>query len=60
MSLAFSGHLAEGMNLRLFLALGMGASGLTTIMFGLGYFFNVHVFSYYLIAQVYSVVYIIS
>ncbi|VDM32964.1 unnamed protein product [Hydatigera taeniaeformis] len=46
------GHLAERIDLRIFLTVGMVASGFTTILFGLGYYFDIHVFAYYLIAQV--------
>uniref|UniRef100_A0A5K3EK53 Sugar phosphate exchanger 3 n=1 Tax=Mesocestoides corti TaxID=53468 RepID=A0A5K3EK53_MESCO len=46
------GHLAERLNLRLFLSFGMAASGLTTILFGLGYYFNIHVFVFYFAVQI--------
>ncbi|VDL58199.1 unnamed protein product [Hymenolepis diminuta] len=46
------GHAAERTSLRVFLAGGMIASGLTTFMFGLGYYLNVHAFSYYVVVQI--------
>ncbi|KAL5964888.1 Glucose-6-phosphate exchanger SLC37A2, partial [Taenia solium] len=46
------GHLAERTDLRIFLTVGMVASGFTTILFGLGYYFDIHMFAYYFIAQV--------
>ncbi|VDD79687.1 unnamed protein product [Mesocestoides corti] len=42
------GHLAERLNLRLFLSFGMAASGLTTILFGLGYYFNIHYLPFFI------------
>ncbi|KAG7035606.1 putative glycerol-3-phosphate transporter 1, partial [Cucurbita argyrosperma subsp. argyrosperma] len=47
----FSGHLGDRMDLRIFLTLGMLGTGLFTTLFGLGYWANIHVFSYYLIVQ---------
>lgn len=48
----FSGFLAEHMDLRHFLTVGMLASGLFTIAFGLGYFWHVHYFAYFVTVQV--------
>ncbi|KAK9724446.1 hypothetical protein RND81_05G072600 [Saponaria officinalis] len=47
----FSGHIGDRMNLRVFLTIGMLCTGLFTALFGLGYFFNIHNFYYYLIIQ---------
>uniref|UniRef100_A0A158R9D1 Sugar phosphate exchanger 3 n=1 Tax=Taenia asiatica TaxID=60517 RepID=A0A158R9D1_TAEAS len=49
---SLNGHLAERTDLRIFLTVGMVASGFTTILFGLGYYFDIHMFAYYFIAQV--------
>lgn len=46
-----SGMVAERIPIRYFLSSGMLLSGIFTAMFGLGYFANVHVFSFYIIAQ---------
>nr|AKN21659.1 slc37a-3 [Schmidtea mediterranea] len=46
-----SGHLAERINLRYYLAIGMISSGLMTCCFGLGYFMSNHNFMFYLIVQ---------
>jgi len=47
-----SGMVAERVPLRYFLSSGMILSGIFTAMFGLGFFANIHVFYYYIIAQV--------
>ncbi|CAG5117081.1 unnamed protein product [Candidula unifasciata] len=47
-----SGHIADRMNLRYYLSAGMILSAIFTIAFGLGYFFDVHTFSFYVIIQV--------
>ncbi|CAH8866220.1 unnamed protein product [Trichobilharzia szidati] len=46
-----SGHIADKIDLRIYLCIGTFLSGLTTIAFGLGYFFNIHSFAYYAIVQ---------
>lgn len=46
-----SGYLAERMNLRYFLGLGMLLSALTTHMFGLGYSVRIHRFSFYFVVM---------
>nr|CDS17748.1 Glycerol 3 phosphate transporter [Echinococcus granulosus] len=51
------GHLAERIDLRIFLTIGMVTSGFTTILFGLGYYFDIHIFAYYFIVQVLSLVF---
>ncbi|VDN09160.1 unnamed protein product, partial [Dibothriocephalus latus] len=48
----FSGHVAERMDLRVFLTIGCLLSGLTTALFGLGYFCDIHHLPFYLVAQV--------
>ncbi|KAL4228961.1 hypothetical protein ACF0H5_012001 [Mactra antiquata] len=48
----FSGHFAERMNLRHFLALGMISSGVLTAFFGFGYFWKIHVLWYFIIVQI--------
>ncbi|KAJ4951086.1 hypothetical protein NE237_027918 [Protea cynaroides] len=47
----FAGHLGDRMDLRIFLTVGMVGTGLFTILFGFGYWFNIHSFYYYLIVQ---------
>ncbi|KAA8539801.1 hypothetical protein F0562_026493 [Nyssa sinensis] len=47
----FSGHLGDRMNLRILLTVGMVGTGLFTLLFGVGYWANIHVFYYYLIVQ---------
>ncbi|PIN25237.1 Permease of the major facilitator superfamily [Handroanthus impetiginosus] len=46
-----SGHVGDRMDLRVFLTIGMVATGLFTSLFGVGYWANIHLFSYYLIVQ---------
>ncbi|XP_071942356.1 glucose-6-phosphate exchanger SLC37A2-like [Antedon mediterranea] len=50
----FSGHVAERMNLRYFLTGGMLLSGLFTALFGLGYFWNIHSYAYFVIIQIFG------
>ncbi|VDD77576.1 unnamed protein product [Mesocestoides corti] len=47
-----SGHIAERMNLRIFLTVGCLLSGVTTALFGCGYFLNIHALYYYIFSQV--------
>ena len=47
-----SGFVAEHMDLRHFLTLGMLSSGLMSVFFGLGYFWNFHKFAYFVTIQV--------
>ena len=49
---SFSGHIAERMNLRHFLVVGMISSGIMTAAFGFGYFFKIHVLWFYILVQV--------
>lgn len=48
----FSGFVAEHMDLRHFLTVGMISSGLFTIAFGLGYVWKIHNFAYFVTVQV--------
>ena len=47
-----SGIIAERMSLRYFLATGMILSGTFTIMFGIGFYGQIHSFAFYVVAQV--------
>lgn len=46
-----AGHLGDTLDLRLFLATGMIGSGIFVGLFGMGYFWNIHVFWFYLSMQ---------
>ncbi|KAJ9173327.1 hypothetical protein P3X46_016477 [Hevea brasiliensis] len=46
-----AGHLGDTLDLRLFLTSGMIGSGIFVGLFGMGYFWNIHVFGFYLIMQ---------
>ncbi|KAL4282631.1 hypothetical protein GQ457_16G004670 [Hibiscus cannabinus] len=48
----FAGHVGDRVDLRLFLVFGMMGSGLLTIIFGFGYWFDVHVFGYFIGVQI--------
>ncbi|KAL3747849.1 hypothetical protein ACJRO7_016633 [Eucalyptus globulus] len=48
----FAGHIGDRMDLRLFLVFGMMGSGLLTIVFGLGYWFDVHLLGYFVGVQI--------
>lgn len=48
----FAGHVGDRIDLRLFLVFGMMGSGLFTILFGLGYWLDVHVLGYFVGVQV--------
>eukprot|EP00252_Welwitschia_mirabilis_P023294 TRINITY_DN6557_c0_g1_i2.p1 TRINITY_DN6557_c0_g1~~TRINITY_DN6557_c0_g1_i2.p1 ORF type:complete len:528 (-),score=32.26 TRINITY_DN6557_c0_g1_i2:609-2192(-) len=47
----FAGHVGDRVDLRVFLTLGMVGSGLFVGLFGMGYWWNVHNFWFYLIMQ---------
>ncbi|KAK9143108.1 hypothetical protein Syun_012508 [Stephania yunnanensis] len=47
----FAGHLGDRTDLRIFLTLGMVGTGLFTSLFGVGYWLNIHIFYYFLAAQ---------
>ncbi|XP_066965285.1 LOW QUALITY PROTEIN: glucose-6-phosphate exchanger SLC37A2-like [Macrobrachium rosenbergii] len=49
-----SGAIAERMDLRIFLGVGMLLSGCFNVMFGLGYTFGIHQLWYFLLAQILS------
>ena len=49
--MVFAGHLGERMDLRLFLSAIMVLSGLWVIFGGLAYFWDVHSFSFFILAQ---------
>ncbi|KAK4262550.1 hypothetical protein QN277_028098 [Acacia crassicarpa] len=46
-----AGHLGDTLDLRLFLTTGMIGSGIFVGIFGMGYFWNVHSFWFYLVMQ---------
>lgn len=46
-----AGHLGDKLDLRLFLTTGMIGSGIFVVLFGMGYFWNVHSFGFYLVMQ---------
>ena len=50
--MVFSGHLGERMDLRLFLTAVMLISGLWVIFGGMAFFWSVHSYSYFVVAQV--------
>ncbi|XP_048772848.1 glucose-6-phosphate exchanger SLC37A2-like isoform X2 [Ostrea edulis] len=47
-----SGHIAERMNLRYFLSLGMISSGVMTAAFGMGYFWDIHSIVFFIGVQI--------
>ena len=48
----FSGLVGDRIDVRVFLSVGMVGSGVFTVMFGLGYWFDVHLFGYYVVVQI--------
>lgn len=46
-----AGHLGDTLDLRLFLTTGMIGSGIFVGLFGMGYFWNIHVFWFFLVMQ---------
>lgn len=48
----FAGHIGDRIDLRSFLVFGMMGSGIMTIVFGLGYWFSVHVLWFFVAVQV--------
>lgn len=46
-----AGHIGDRVDLRLFLFLGMFLSGFFTILFGMGFFWDVHSLGYYVLVQ---------
>ncbi|GAV73901.1 MFS_1 domain-containing protein [Cephalotus follicularis] len=53
MGMYFAGHVGDMVDLRLFLVFGMMGSGFFTIIFGLGYWFSVHLLWFYVGVQVF-------
>ncbi|CAH8449911.1 unnamed protein product [Schistosoma turkestanicum] len=53
-SMILSGFLAERVNLRYFLSIGMFLSGVSTFAFGLASYFEIHHYSYFVFIQVFS------
>ncbi|WMV34562.1 hypothetical protein MTR67_027947, partial [Solanum verrucosum] len=51
MGMYVAGHLGDSLDLRLFLATGMIGSGIFVGLFGMGYFWNIHAFWFYLVMQ---------
>lgn len=51
MGMFVAGHLGDSLDLRLFLTTGMIGSGIFVGLFGMGYFWNVHEFWFYLVMQ---------
>lgn len=49
-----AGHIGDRIDLRVFLTFGMIGSGICTVVFGLGYWFNVHVLGFFMIVQIVS------
>ncbi|XP_059176325.1 glucose-6-phosphate exchanger SLC37A2-like [Physella acuta] len=47
-----SGHIADRMNLRYYLSGGMILSGVFTVAFGLGYYYDVHTLPFYIAMQI--------
>ncbi|KAJ7348221.1 hypothetical protein OS493_039438, partial [Desmophyllum pertusum] len=47
----FSGFVAEHVDLRHFLTVGMLSSGLCSVLFGLGYFWKLHYFAFFVTVQ---------
>ncbi|KAL1456543.1 hypothetical protein WDU94_001265 [Cyamophila willieti] len=50
----FSGIIAEHVNLRYFLTVGMILSGFANYLFGLAYVLNIHTFSYFVAVQIFG------
>ncbi|CAE5980448.1 unnamed protein product [Arabidopsis arenosa] len=48
----FAGHLGDRIDLRYFLVFGMMGSGILTVVFGLGYWMNVHLLWVYMSVQI--------
>lgn len=47
-----SGIIGERLPIRYYLTFGMLASGAFTALFGLGYFYSIHSFGFYVVTQV--------
>nr|AKN21657.1 slc37a-1 [Schmidtea mediterranea] len=53
-SMFCSGHIAERVNIRYFLTIGMFLCGLSTSLFGLGFYLQIHNYYYYLFVQIFA------
>ncbi|KNA09748.1 hypothetical protein SOVF_150790 [Spinacia oleracea] len=51
MGMYVAGHLGDSLDLRLFLTTGMIGSGIFVVLFGMGYFWNIHAFWFFLVMQ---------
>ncbi|XP_021765802.1 putative glycerol-3-phosphate transporter 4 [Chenopodium quinoa] len=51
MGMYVAGHLGDSLDLRLFLTTGMIGSGIFVALFGMGYFWNIHAFWFFLLMQ---------
>ncbi|KAI7756537.1 hypothetical protein M8C21_008740 [Ambrosia artemisiifolia] len=47
-----AGHVGDRIDLRVFLTIGMIGSGVFTVLFGLGFWFDVHLLGYFVVVQV--------
>ncbi|XP_043718653.1 putative glycerol-3-phosphate transporter 5 [Telopea speciosissima] len=50
----FAGHIGDRIDLRLFLSFGMFASGISTVVFGLAYWWKIHTLGFFLLVQIVS------
>jgi len=57
---AYSGHIAERTNMRYFLTVGMYLSGVTTVLFGFARYWNIHSLAYFVVIQVWMMLFHIS
>nr|XP_043623354.1 putative glycerol-3-phosphate transporter 5 [Erigeron canadensis] len=48
-----SGHVGDRIDLRVFLTIGMVGSGVFTVLFGLGFWLDVHILGYFVIVQIF-------
>ncbi|KAK9060692.1 hypothetical protein SSX86_021398 [Deinandra increscens subsp. villosa] len=48
----FAGHVGDRIDLRVFLTVGMIGSGVFTVLFGLGFWLDVHLLGYFVIVQI--------
>uniref|UniRef100_A0A0D6R3G3 Major facilitator superfamily (MFS) profile domain-containing protein n=1 Tax=Araucaria cunninghamii TaxID=56994 RepID=A0A0D6R3G3_ARACU len=51
MGMYVAGHVGDRLDLRMFLTFGMMGSGVCVALFGAGYWWNIHHFSFYLVVQ---------
>ncbi|KAG9143555.1 hypothetical protein Leryth_015980 [Lithospermum erythrorhizon] len=54
MGMYVAGHLGDTLDLRLFLTTGMIGSGIFVALFGMGFFWNIHAFWFYLAMQMFA------